>query len=100
MSKTGVVPCTIEVDSAGDSRPADYTRLTDVGLRTHLEAEHGPFIAQGTKGIARAEAGGAARVYVAPGEGAESPPGYRAPGGPLASPSRKPLPEVSAVTRD
>jgi hypothetical protein len=29
---------TEEVGSAGDPRLADYTRLTDAGLRTHLEA--------------------------------------------------------------
>src|SRR6201999_357588 len=108
MRKTGVVPCTIEVDSAGDSRLADYTRLTDAGLRTHLEAEHGLFIAEGTKVIARAaaagypvrsmllgksrradlpalaEAAGAGPGCVGPGEGAESLTGYRVHRGALA----------------
>ena len=49
---------TIEIDQAGDPRLADYTRLTDAGLRTHLEAEHGLFIAEGTKVITRAVAAG------------------------------------------
>jgi len=49
---------TVEVGSADDPRLADYTRLTDVGLRTHLESEHGLFIAEGTKVITRAIAAG------------------------------------------
>ena len=49
---------TVEVGSADDARLADYTRLTDAGLRTHLEAEHGLFIAEGTKVITRAVAAG------------------------------------------
>jgi tRNA G18 (ribose-2'-O)-methylase SpoU len=122
MSKTGEVPGIIEVDSAGDPRLADYTRLTDAGLRTHLEAEHGLFIAEGTKVIARAvaagypvrsmllgqrrladlpalsEAAGAAPVYVVPDEVAERLTGYRVHRGALASLGRKPLPEVGAVT--
>ena len=49
---------TVPISSADDPRLADYTRLTDVGLRTHLEAEHGLFIAEGTKVITRAVAAG------------------------------------------
>jgi tRNA G18 (ribose-2'-O)-methylase SpoU len=49
---------TVEVGSADDPRLTDYARLTDVGLRTHLEAEHGLFIAEGTKVITRAVAAG------------------------------------------
>src|SRR5580700_10628725 len=49
---------TVEVGSADDERLADYARLTDAGLRTHLEAEHGLFIAEGTKVITRAVAAG------------------------------------------
>jgi tRNA G18 (ribose-2'-O)-methylase SpoU len=118
------VPRIIEVDRAEDSRLADYTRLTDAGLRTHLEAEHGLFIAEGTKVIGRAaaagypvrsmllgqsrladlpaltEAAGSAPVYVVPDEVAESLTGYRVHRGALASLGRKPLPEVSAVIRD
>jgi tRNA G18 (ribose-2'-O)-methylase SpoU len=44
----------IEVGDAADSRLADYTRLTDITLRTSLEAEHGLFIAEGSKVIGRA----------------------------------------------
>lgn len=49
---------TVEIGSADDPRLADYTRLTDAGLRTYLEAEHGLFIAEGTKVITRAVAAG------------------------------------------
>src|SRR6516165_4713341 len=49
---------TVPISSADDPRLADYTRLTDVGLRTHLEAEHGLFMAEGTKVITRAVAAG------------------------------------------
>jgi tRNA G18 (ribose-2'-O)-methylase SpoU len=49
---------TVEVGRADDARLADYTRLTDAGLRTHLEAEQGLFIAEGTKVITRAVAAG------------------------------------------
>ncbi len=56
------MPGTVQISSADDPRLADYTRLTDVGLRTHLEAEHGLFMAEGTKVIRRAvERGYAAR---------------------------------------
>src|SRR5215470_13813642 len=113
---------TVEVGSADDPRLTDYTQLTDAGLRTHLEAEHGLFIAEGTKVIARAvaagypvrsmllgksrladlpalaEAAGAAPVYVVPDDVAESLTGYRVHRGALVSLGRKPLPEVSAVT--
>jgi tRNA G18 (ribose-2'-O)-methylase SpoU len=116
------VPHPIEVDSAADARLADYTRLTDAALRTHLEAEHGLFIAEGTKVITRAVAAGypvrslligksrltdlpalaeataEAPVYVVPDEVAESLTGYRVHRGALASLGRKPLPEVGAVT--
>ena len=115
---------TVHVGSADDPRLADYTRLTDIGLRTHLEAEHGLFIAEGTKVITRAvaagypvrsmlvgqsrladlpalvEEAGEAPVYVVPDEVAESLTGYRVHRGALASLSRKPLPEVRAVLWD
>ncbi|HLH82216.1 MAG TPA: RNA methyltransferase [Trebonia sp.] len=52
------MPHTISVASPDDPRLADYTRLTDVGLRRHLEAEHGLFMAEGTKVITRAIAAG------------------------------------------
>ena len=118
------LPRAIEIDSAADPRLADYARLTDAALRTHLEAEHGLFIAEGAKIITRAaaagypvrslllgksrlaglpalaEAAGAAPVYVVPDEVAESLTGYRVHRGALASLGRKPLPEVSAVIGD
>jgi tRNA G18 (ribose-2'-O)-methylase SpoU len=46
------------VVDADDPRLADYARLTDMDLRTSLEAEHGLFIAEGTKVIARAVTAG------------------------------------------
>jgi tRNA G18 (ribose-2'-O)-methylase SpoU len=48
----------VEMDGPDDPRLADYTRLTDAGLRTHLEVEQGLFIAEGTKVITRAVAAG------------------------------------------
>jgi tRNA G18 (ribose-2'-O)-methylase SpoU len=115
------VPGTVRISSPDDPRLADYTRLTDVGLRTHLEAEHGLFMAEGTKVIRRAvEWGYAARsvllaesrlpdlpalrlpvpVYVVPDEVAEGLTGYRVHRGALASFNRKPLPAVGDVIRD
>ena len=44
---------------------ADYRDLRDVELRTHLEAEHGLFLAEGEKVVRRAvEAGFAARSFL------------------------------------
>jgi len=117
------VPSSVFVSAADDARLADYTRLTDVGLRTHLEAEHGLFIAEGSKVISRAVAAGypvrsvllaqsrlgdlpglglglgegGAPVYVVPDEVAERITGYRVHRGALASLSRKPLPAVEEV---
>src|SRR5271156_3731892 len=56
--QTGGVLRIVEVGRADDPRLADYTRLTDAALRTHLEAEQGLFIAEGTKVITRAVAAG------------------------------------------
>jgi len=127
LRQTGVVPQTVCIDSADDPRLTDYTRLTDVSLRTHLEAEHGLFIAEGSKVISRAVAAGYpvrsvllgrgrladlaalgldsavdgsvvdAPVYVVPDEVAEGITGYRVHRGALASLGRKPLPAVSEV---
>jgi tRNA G18 (ribose-2'-O)-methylase SpoU len=116
---------TVEIGSVGDPRLADYTRLTDAGLRTHLEAEHGLFIAEGTKVITRAVAAGypvrsmllgrgrlgdlpalgeacqdmrrEAPVFVVPDDVAESLTGFRVHRGALASLSRRPLPLVGEV---
>jgi tRNA G18 (ribose-2'-O)-methylase SpoU len=107
------------VTDADDPRLADYTRLTDVSLRTHLEAEHGLFIAEGTKVITRAVAAGypvrsvlvaegrlvdlpalpatTAPVYVVPDEIAERLTGYRVHRGALASLGRTPLPDPAAL---
>jgi len=116
---------TVPIDSADDPRLADYTRLTDVGLRTSLEAAHGLFMAEGTKVIVRAvaagypvrsilltrsrlvdlpaletAAAGDAPVYVVPDEVAERLTGYWVHRGALASLGRTELPAVSAVLRD
>jgi tRNA G18 (ribose-2'-O)-methylase SpoU len=106
-----------------DPRLADYARLTDMELRTHLESAQGLFIAEGTKVISRAVAAGypvrsillaerrlgdlealgpslaaaGAPVYVVPDEAAERLTGYRVHRGALASLHRKPLPEISAL---
>jgi tRNA G18 (ribose-2'-O)-methylase SpoU len=124
VRQTGRVSPTVFVDSADDPRLADYTRLTDVGLRTHLEAEHGLFIAEGSKVISRAVAAGYpvrsvllgqsrsadlpelglgdsyAPVYLVPDEVAERITGYRVHRGALASLGRKPLPDVDSVLGD
>jgi tRNA G18 (ribose-2'-O)-methylase SpoU len=118
---------TIAIGDAGDPRLADYTRLTDVSLRTSLEAEHGLFIAEGTKVISRAvQAGYPVRsvllgesrvadlgplsgvgglaasdpdvpVYVVPDAVAERLTGYRVHRGALASLARLELPSVASV---
>jgi tRNA G18 (ribose-2'-O)-methylase SpoU len=117
--QTRGVLCIVEVDRADDPRLADYTRLTDAGLRTHLESEQGLFIAEGTKVITRAVAAGypvrsmllarsrlidlaslgeaEAPVYVVPDEVAERLTGYRVHRGALASLARRPLPEVAGL---
>jgi len=108
-----------QVDDADDPRLADYAGLTDIGLRTSLEAEHGLFIAEGTKVITRAVAAGypvrsvlltqsrlrdiealpadAGPVYVVPDAVAERITGYRVHRGALAALHRRPLPEVAEL---
>jgi tRNA G18 (ribose-2'-O)-methylase SpoU len=54
FGQTGAVLQVIEIGDADDPRLADYTQLTDVSLRTSLEAQHGLFIAEGSKVIGRA----------------------------------------------
>jgi len=111
----------MRISSAADPRLADYTRLTDVALRTHLEAEHGLFMAEGTKVITRAAGAGytlrsvllaesrledlpalkvpaEVPVYIVPDEVAERLTGYRVHRGALAAFNRKPLPAVTEVT--
>src|SRR3954467_4861578 len=54
-----------EVTDPGDPRLADYRHLRDVQLRTHLEAEHGLFLAEGEKVVRRAvEAGFPIRSFL------------------------------------
>jgi len=112
-----------QVGDVADPRLADYARLTDMELRTHLEVEQGLFIAEGTKVISRAVAAGypvrsvllaerrlgdlaalgpalaaaGAPVYVVPDEIAEKVTGYRVHRGALAALHRKPLPEAAAL---
>jgi tRNA G18 (ribose-2'-O)-methylase SpoU len=107
------------VTDVTDPRLADYARLTDMDLRTHLESAQGLFIAEGTKVISRAVAAGypvrslllaerrladldalpatTTPVYVVSDETAERLTGYRVHRGALASLHRKPLPEVPAL---
>src|SRR6188472_3496829 len=55
----------VPVEDPADPRLADYRDLRDVQLRTHLEAEHGLFLAEGEKVVRRAvEAGYAPRSFV------------------------------------
>jgi tRNA G18 (ribose-2'-O)-methylase SpoU len=109
----------VVITDVDDPRLADYARLTDVGLRTSLEAAQGLFIAEGTKVIGRAVAAGypvrsllvaerrlgdlavlpaaGAPVYVVPDQVAERLTGYRVHRGALASLHRKPLPEAAML---
>jgi tRNA G18 (ribose-2'-O)-methylase SpoU len=48
----------VEVEDPDDPRLADYRSLTDVALRTSIEAPHGLFIAEGALVIERAVAAG------------------------------------------
>jgi tRNA G18 (ribose-2'-O)-methylase SpoU len=110
----------IEVSDAADPRLADYRDLRDVQLRTHLEAEHGLFLAEGEKVVRRAvEAGFAPRsflmaprwldgladvlgpsnapCYVLSEDLAERVTGFHVHRGALASLARRPLPTVDEV---
>jgi tRNA G18 (ribose-2'-O)-methylase SpoU len=109
-----------EVTDPDDPRLADYRDLRDVQLRTHLEAEHGLFLAEGEKVVRRAvEAGfdprsflmaprwldGLADVldrseapcYVVSEALAEQVTGFHVHRGALASLVRSPLPGVDEV---
>ena len=110
----------VVVDDPDDPRLADYVRLTDVRLRTSMEAAHGLFVAEGEKVIRRAVAAGygvrsllvtpdrvegltdvagacTGPVYVISHEAAERVTGYRVHRGALASVNRRPLPSVTDV---
>jgi tRNA G18 (ribose-2'-O)-methylase SpoU len=109
-----------EVTDPDDPRLADYRDLRDVQLRTHLEAEHGLFLAEGEKVVRRAvEAGftprsflmaprwldGLADVldqsdapcYVVTESLAEQVTGFHVHRGALASLERRPLPGLDEV---
>jgi tRNA G18 (ribose-2'-O)-methylase SpoU len=110
----------VVVDNPDDPRLADYLRLTDVRLRTSMEAAHGLFMAEGGKVIRRAVAAGyvvrsmlvtpdrvadvadvaeacGGPVYVISHEAAERVTGYRVHRGALASMNRRALPSVAGV---
>ncbi len=110
----------IRVSDPADPRLADYTRLRDVNLRRHLEAEHGLFMAEGDKVIRRAATAGfaprsfllterraealddvvaasGAPLYVVSEETAERVVGFDLHRGALAAYHRKPLPEPGEV---
>ena len=109
-----------DVTDPDDPRLADYRDLRDVQLRTHLEAEHGLFLAEGEKVVRRAvEAGFAPRsflmaprwlhgladvldrsdapCYVVSESLAERVTGFHVHRGALASLARRPLPSVDDV---
>ena len=108
------------MDDPTDPRLADYVQLTDVKLRTSMEAAHGLFMAEGEKVIRRAVAAGygvrsmmvtperlggltdvagacGGPVYVISHEAAERLTGYRVHRGALASMNRRALPSVAEV---
>ena len=109
-----------EVTDPDDPRLADYRDLRDVQLRTHLEAQHGLFLAEGEKVVRRAvEAGFRPRsflmaprwldgladaldrsdapCYVVSEALAEQVTGFHVHRGALASLARRPLPGVDVV---
>jgi tRNA G18 (ribose-2'-O)-methylase SpoU len=109
-----------EVTDPDDPRLADYRDLRDVQLRTHLEAEHGLFLAEGEKVVRRAvEAGFSPRsflmaprwldgladvlatsdapCYVVDEALAEQVTGFHVHRGALASLERRPQPAVDEV---
>jgi tRNA G18 (ribose-2'-O)-methylase SpoU len=110
----------IEITDPADPRLADYRDLRDVQLRTHLEAEHGLFLAEGEKVVRRAVEGGFtprsfvmaprwlaglgdvldlsdAPCYVVAESLAEQVTGFHVHRGALASLERRPLPSVADV---
>lgn len=118
--QTGTMAAIVAVTDPGDPRLADYARLTDVRLRTSMEAAHGLFVAEGEKVIRRAVAAGypvrsmlvtedklagladvagacPGPVYLISPEVAEQVTGYRVHRGALASMARRELPTVAAL---
>jgi len=112
----------VTVAGPDDPRLADYTRLTDVRLRSSMEERHGLFIAEGEKVIRRAVTAGyplrsvlatqdrlpgvadlaeaaGCPVYVVAADVAEQLTGYRVHRGALASMARRALPSVTGLLR-
>jgi tRNA G18 (ribose-2'-O)-methylase SpoU len=110
----------VEITDPADARLADYRDLRDVQLRSHLEAEHGLFLAEGEKVVRRAAEGGfaarsflmaprwldgladvldasAAPCFVVSESLAEQVTGFHVHRGALASLQRRPLPSVTDV---
>jgi tRNA G18 (ribose-2'-O)-methylase SpoU len=110
----------VTVRDADDPRLADYVRLTDIKLRTSLEAAHGLFVAEGEKVVRRALAAGypprsllltqrrvagladllgawPAPVYVVPDQVAERVTGFDVHRGVLAAMARLPTRTVAEV---
>jgi tRNA G18 (ribose-2'-O)-methylase SpoU len=113
----------VEIDDPADPRLTDYRDLRDVQLRTHLEAEHGLFLAEGEKVVRRAvESGFPVRSFlmaprwldglsdvlattdapclVVTEAMAEQVTGFHVHRGALASLARLPLPGVADVLAD
>ena len=113
----------IEVADPADPRLADYRDLRDVQLRSHLEVEHGLFLAEGEKVVRRALEGGftprsflmaprwldgladvlsssEAPCYVVTEALAEQVTGFHVHRGALASLARRPLPGIDEVLAD
>ena len=109
-----------EVDDPDDPRLSDYRSLTDVALRSSIEAPYGLFIAEGALVIERALAAGYALrsvlmthewlertapllsvtdvpVYVGTDATLHALTGFHVHRGALASVQRRPLPEQAAV---
>jgi tRNA G18 (ribose-2'-O)-methylase SpoU len=118
--QTGTMAAIVAVTDPGDPRLADYARLTDIKLRTSMEAAHGLFVAEGEKVIRRAVAAGypvrsmlvtedklagladvagacPGPVYLISPEVAEQVTGYRVHRGALASMARRELPTVTGL---
>jgi tRNA G18 (ribose-2'-O)-methylase SpoU len=110
----------VEVEDARDPRLGDYRNLRDVQLRTHHEAEHGLFLAEGEKVVRRAVESGfpvrsflmaprwldglsdvlsrtSAPCFVVSEELAEQVTGFHVHRGALASLERLPLLDVDQV---
>ena len=112
----------VEIADPADPRLADYRDLRDVQLRTHLEVEHGLFLAEGAKVVRRAVEAGfpprsflmaprwldtlgdvlertAAPCYVVSEALAEAVTGFHVHRGALASLERRPLPAAEELLR-